>query len=69
VLKTAIRVANLIGDGLYGVDIKELNGRAHVMEINDNPNVDAGIEDQILGDELYMRIMRVFLKRLESRGR
>ncbi len=69
VLKTSIRVANLIGDGFYGVDVKELDGRAHVMEINDNPNVDAGIEDQILGDELYLRIMRVFLRRLESRGR
>lgn len=69
VLKTAIRVANLIGDGLYGVDIKEINGKAHVLEINDNPNIDAGVEDEILGDELYLHIMRVFLKRLESRGR
>ncbi len=69
VLKSAIKVANLIGDGLYGVDIKEVNGKAHVIEINDNPNVDGGIEDQILGDELYQKIMRVFLKRLENRGR
>jgi len=69
VLKTAIRVANLIGDGLYGVDIKEINGKAHVVEINDNPNLDAGVEDEILGDEMYLRVMRVFLKRLESRGR
>lgn len=69
VLKTAIRVGNLIGDGLYGVDLKEINGKAHIVEINDNPNIDAGIEDQILGDELYLRIMRVFLKRLDSRGR
>lgn len=69
VLKTAIRVANLIGDGLYGVDLKEIDGRAHVIEINDNPNLDNNIEDQVLGDELYLRVMRVFLKRLESRGR
>lgn len=69
VLKAGIRVANLIGDGLYGVDIKEVNGKAHVIEINDNPNIDAGIEDKILGEEIYLRVMRVFLKRLESRGR
>lgn len=69
ILKTAVRVANLVGDGLYGVDLKEINGKAHVIEINDNPNIDGGIEDEILGDELYLRVMRVFLKRLESRGR
>jgi glutathione synthase/RimK-type ligase-like ATP-grasp enzyme len=55
VLKTAIRVGNLIGDGLYGVDLKEINGKAHVVEINDNPSIDSGVEDEILGDELYLR--------------
>jgi glutathione synthase/RimK-type ligase-like ATP-grasp enzyme len=76
VVKTALKAANLIGDGLYGVDIKESapgatpgGSRAVVIEVNDNPNVDAGIEDKVLGDEVYLRIMRVFLKRLESRGR
>lgn len=69
VVKTAVRAANLIGDGLYGVDVKEVNGRPLIMEINDNPNIDAGVEDEVLQDELYLRIMRVFLKRLESRGR
>lgn len=69
VLKTAIRAANLIGDGLYGVDVKEINRKAVVVEINDNPNIDAGVEDAVIGDELYLRIMRSFLRRLESRGR
>jgi glutathione synthase/RimK-type ligase-like ATP-grasp enzyme len=69
VVKTAIRVANLIGDGLYGVDIKEIGGKPCVVEINDNPNIDAGVEDSVLGDEIYLRVMRVFLKRLESKGR
>jgi glutathione synthase/RimK-type ligase-like ATP-grasp enzyme len=69
VLKGAIRVANLVGDGLYGVDMKELSGKANVIEINDNPNIDSGVEDEILGEELYLRVMRVFMKRLESRGR
>lgn len=69
VVKTAVRAANLIGDGLYGVDIKEVDSRPLVMEINDNPNLDAGVEDEVLQDELYLKVMRVFLKRLESRGR
>jgi glutathione synthase/RimK-type ligase-like ATP-grasp enzyme len=69
VLKAAIRVANLMGDGLYGVDVKEINGKPQIVEINDNPNIDAGVEDSVLGDEVYLRLMRVFLKRLESRGR
>jgi len=69
VVKTAMKAANLIGDGLYGVDIKEINGKAYIIEVNDNPNVDAGVEDKILGDEVYLRIMRTFLNRLESRGR
>ncbi|MDX2147456.1 MAG: RimK family protein [Planctomycetota bacterium] len=69
VIKAAIRVGNLIGDGLYGVDLKEIDGKAYIIEINDNPNIDAGIEDKVLGEELYLRIMRVFLRRLESRGR
>jgi glutathione synthase/RimK-type ligase-like ATP-grasp enzyme len=36
------------------------------MEVNDNPNIDAGIEDEVLGDELYFRVMEVFLKRMET---
>jgi len=69
VIKNSLRVANFVGDGLYGVDLKEINGKAYIIEINDNPNIDGGIEDKILGDEMYLRIMRVFLRRLESRGR
>lgn len=69
VVKTALKAANLIGDGLYGVDIKEINGKAYVIEVNDNPNVDAGVEDKVLGEEVYLKIMRTFLNRLESRGR
>lgn len=69
VIRAAVRAANLIGDGLYGVDIKEIDGRPHVIEVNDNPNIDAGVEDKVLGDEVYTRVMRTFLSRLEARGR
>ncbi len=66
-VKTALKAANLIGDGFYGVDIKESNGKFYVIEVNDNPNADHGVEDKILRDELYMRVMRVFLKRIEMK--
>lgn len=66
-VQAALKAANLIGDGLYGVDVKESDGRFYVIEVNDNPNIDHGCEDAILKDELYRRIMSVFLKRIEQR--
>lgn len=68
VVETAVRAANLIGDGLYGVDLKQINGRCHVIEVNDNPNVDAGFEDAVLKERLYTRIMESFLRRIENRS-
>jgi glutathione synthase/RimK-type ligase-like ATP-grasp enzyme len=65
ILKTALKAANLIGNGFYGVDIKEVDGKPYVIEVNDNPSVDSGVEDQVLKDELYMQIMKVFLERME----
>ncbi len=66
VVETACRAARLIGDGLYGVDIKELRDRAVVIEINDNPNLDADVEDACLGDRLYERLIAEFIRRIES---
>lgn len=67
-IRTALKAANLIGDGLYGVDLKEVGKKFYVIEINDNPNIDTGVEDAILKEELYLRIMRVFLRRIEHRN-
>ena len=39
-----------------------------VIEVNDNPNLDAGVEDFALGNELYIRLMREFLRRLDDAG-
>ena len=64
----AVRAAELIGDGLYGVDVKQVNGRFLVMEVNDNPNVESGYEDAVLGDGLYLSIMSWFRQRLDGRG-
>jgi len=65
-LKTALKATSLIGTGLYGVDMKEVDGKFYVIEINDNPNIDAGIEDKILKDRLYAIIMEVFLEKIKS---
>ncbi len=63
----ALKAANLIGDGLYGVDVKESEGKFYIIEVNDNPNIESGVEDEILRDELYRRIMEVFLTRIERK--
>jgi len=67
VLNTALRAARLIGDGFYGVDLKQVDRQVYVIEINDNPNLDAGYEDRLGGAAIYDRIMQVFLKRLFAR--
>ena len=68
VLKLALSATKLIGDGLYGVDLKKKEKGVYVIEINDNPNIDAGVEDILLKDEIYLRIMKEFAKRIESKG-
>ena len=65
VIDTAVRAANLIGNGLYGVDLKQVGRKCYVIEVNDNPNVDAGTEDALLKEDLYRKIVEVFLQRVE----
>jgi glutathione synthase/RimK-type ligase-like ATP-grasp enzyme len=64
VVKTALRAANLIGDGLYGVDLKRTDKGVVVIEVNDNPSIDAGVEDRVLKDALYRTILETFVARL-----
>lgn len=66
VIETAKKAAALIGDGLYGVDLKEIDGKVYVIEVNDNPNIDAGTEDNYLHDGLYDRIIDSIYRRIES---
>jgi glutathione synthase/RimK-type ligase-like ATP-grasp enzyme len=66
VIQLALKTANAIGDGFYGVDIKTVGGRHVLMEVNDNPNVDHGVEDSVLGDELYDRIMKRIRARVDA---
>lgn len=67
VLNTALKAANLIGDGLYGVDLKFVGKKVYVIEVNDNPNIDAGMEDLILKDELYQTVIKSFIRRIEEK--
>lgn len=69
VVRTALKATSLIGKGLYGVDLKEVNGKVVVIEVNDNPNIDYKIEDAILGDELYYRVLNYFMRSLELQSR
>ncbi|MDP3920396.1 MAG: RimK family protein [Candidatus Omnitrophota bacterium] len=65
VLETALKSTYPIGKGLYGVDLKEIDGKAYVIEVNDNPSIDAGYEDSLLGDKLYGWIMKSLRGRIE----
>jgi len=69
VLHAARKASAIIGNGLYGVDIKQKDNQVYVIEVNDNPSIEHRVEDQYLGDDLYMLIMQEFLNRLEERGK
>lgn len=69
VVRTAVKAANLIGDGLYGVDLKLTERGVMVIEVNDNPNLDAGVEDKVLGEALYKTLMEDFIRRLDTARR
>ena len=69
VLDAAVKACRLIGKGFYGVDLKQSGEQVVVIEVNDNPSIDAGVEDRYLGDGLYQAVMEVFRQRMEKRGR
>ncbi|HET8883414.1 MAG TPA: RimK family protein [Solimonas sp.] len=69
VLNVAVQAARAVGNSLYGVDLKQFGKRVKVIEVNDNPNIDHGVEDLVLKDAIYQKIMAYFLKRLEARTR
>ncbi|MCL2294976.1 MAG: RimK family protein [Spirochaetes bacterium] len=66
VIDVARKATGLIGHGLYGVDIKVIDGKPQVIEINDNPSIDAGIEDMVLGDKLYDAVIKEFIRWLDT---
>ena len=66
---TAVAAARCIGDGLYGVDLKETDDGVFVIEVNDNPNLDHGWEDSGEKDEVWIRLTQWFLERLDAERR
>ena len=52
----ALKACRVVGKGLYGVDIKEVNGEFVVVEVNDNPSIYAGYED-LRDKDLYAKII------------
>jgi len=67
VVRIALDAANLIGNGFYGVDLKQVGDRIVVIEVNDNPSIDSGVEDKCLGDDLYRVVIEEFIRRLDER--
>ncbi len=65
VIGMALKAARQIGNGLYGVDLKVVDKKCYVIEVNDNPSIDHGFEDKILKDALYLDIMKVFFERVK----
>src|SRR6202046_3240779 len=61
VIDIAVRAARPIGDGFYGVDLKETDHGIVVMEVNDNPSLEHGIEDSVGKDEIWTRVLRWFI--------
>ena len=61
----ALKSARLMGKGLYGIDIKVVNDVPMVIEINDNPNIDFGVEDAFYGDSIYTQILTALKNRLD----
>lgn len=64
VVTLGLRAAALIGNGLYGVDIKETQNGPVVIEINDNPNLDVGYDDAADGTIIYEDVINEFLRRI-----
>ncbi|MGB9430384.1 MAG: RimK family protein [Gammaproteobacteria bacterium] len=67
VMNAALKAANLIGNGLYGVDLKQNERGIYVIEVNDNPNIEAGVEDAVLKEGLYRTLLGEFVTRLDQR--
>ena len=54
--EVALKACSVVGKGLYGVDIKEVDGDYVVVEVNDNPSIYAGYEDS-KDKDIYKKII------------
>lgn len=65
-LAVATKAASLIGDGFYGVDVKQVKDNFFVIEINDNPNLNHGCEDADEKDQVWTRLTNWFIERIDA---
>ncbi|NMM47460.1 RimK family protein [Marinigracilibium pacificum] len=65
-INVAVKASKLIGNGLYGIDIKQSEGNYYVIEINDNPSIEAGVEDKVSKNLIYKSIIQEFTSRIKS---
>jgi glutathione synthase/RimK-type ligase-like ATP-grasp enzyme/gamma-glutamyl:cysteine ligase YbdK (ATP-grasp superfamily) len=66
VVRVALKAAALIGDGFYGVDMKETKDGPVVIEVNDNPNLDVGYDDAADGNAIYQDLIQHFLDKVDE---
>ncbi|HCO59649.1 MAG TPA: RimK family alpha-L-glutamate ligase, partial [Porticoccaceae bacterium] len=45
--------------------LKQTDRGVFVIEVNDNPNLDVGVEDLVLKDCLYQMVIEEFVRRLD----
>lgn len=60
-VRIALAASAAIGDSLHGVDLKEFDDGYAVIEVNDNPTIAAGEEDQA-NPEIYGEIVRYLIE-------
>lgn len=63
VVNLAVRAAACIGQGLYGVDIKCVDGDTCVIEVNDNPTIECDLEAAV--DPVWPRLAAYFRDAIE----
>ena len=64
----ALKASARMGEGLYGVDIKERGGRFYVIEVNDNPDIHDAFEASRPSDRVWSRIAGWFAERAIDRA-
>lgn len=67
VVALARRAATLMGEGLYGVDIKQRGDAFFVIEVNDNPDIHHEHEASCAADRVWERLLGWFADRANAR--
>jgi glutathione synthase/RimK-type ligase-like ATP-grasp enzyme len=66
VIETARRASGLLGEGLYGVDIKQRGARTYVIEVNDNPDIDSDLEAALSGAPVWPKLAEWFARNVAA---